>query len=245
MPIYENRRNAENFVTFSEADLQKIICGCSSSAEAIAAEVKPGTIVYCEAWYGTVVSEFAAALQAELVKAGKAAELISAAGCFKPADVIAEQKHRWITDEPAFGRVNENESLTDYLDAAGVEKGGLASPVAQGAVGVAEEKEVKIFLLRGVAGRHERILYTVGVAVAQQHPQTVPEHQFFRRLTGTEIAVAGYLLHGEPGKEHPQFLCIPPAVPQMDDEVGFCFFHGPGHGLHITVGVGEHQNGHG
>ena len=28
MPIYENRRNAENFVTFSEADLRKIICGC-------------------------------------------------------------------------------------------------------------------------------------------------------------------------------------------------------------------------
>ena len=122
MPIYENRRNAENFVTFPETSLSNIVCGCAAGAAAVAAEVQPGSIIYCEAWYGTAVAEYSAALQQELVKSGKAAELISAAGCFKPADVIAEQKHRWITDEPAFGRVNENESLTDYLDPAGVEK---------------------------------------------------------------------------------------------------------------------------
>ena len=55
-------------------------------------------------------------------------------------------------------------------DAAGVQEQGLAPHVHQGLVGVAEEKQVQVLLLSGVARRQKLLLHAVGVAMAHQHP---------------------------------------------------------------------------
>ena len=118
MPIYENRRNAENYLRIPAEKLSGIVSGCAGCAAAAAAAAAPGTLLLCEAWYGTAVADFAAALGKDLTAAGGRVRLISAARAFKSQSAIAEQKHRWITDEPAFGRVNEGETLESYTDAA-------------------------------------------------------------------------------------------------------------------------------
>ena len=74
-----------------------------------------GTVI-CESWYGTEVENFAVALSTKLTAAGQTVRRVSAAGFFLSPDQVSVLKHQWITDEPAFGRVNDSGTLDDYLD---------------------------------------------------------------------------------------------------------------------------------
>lgn len=122
MPIYENRQNAENHIhlslqqmntiTTSEHVFTKIV----DSVKSILAS-KTGAILRCEGWYGVDYAALGIKLQNLFQeKTNRSVEVISASKFFKSHEKIAEQKHPWITDEPAFGRVNEGESLADYTD---------------------------------------------------------------------------------------------------------------------------------
>ena len=80
-------------------------------------------------------------------------------------------------------------------------------------MGVAEEEEVQILLLGGVAGVQQGLLHTIGVAVAEEDAVAPDGQQQLRGGLDVEIAVAGDLLQGdvrEPGMEP---LSVPPAVP--------------------------------
>lgn len=118
MPIYENRQNAENNVTLSP-NLQKEIFCCEQAFSKIADEVVSGkfSVVRCDGWYGVDYIGIAEKLAAELSRSGRETVRISASRFYKPFAEIMEQKHPWITDEPAFGRVNADETLGDYLSA--------------------------------------------------------------------------------------------------------------------------------
>ena len=107
MPIYENRCNAENHLRFTQERLLDIVCGCDAGAEKIAGTVKNKSVILCEAWYGTPVREFAGILSEKLTSSGKKVQLIPASVCFKNQAEISAMKQVWITEEPAFGRVNE------------------------------------------------------------------------------------------------------------------------------------------
>ena len=126
-------------------------------------------------------------------------------------------------------------------DAAGVQEQGLSPPVHQGAVGVAEEEQVQILLLGGKTGGSQRLLDAVGVAVTHQNAEILQAQQPLRRLVGAEVAVAGHLLEGDLGKAPLELLAVPPAVPQMEDQVGIRALHGPLHGLDGPVGIGKYQ----
>ena len=120
MPIYENRSNAENLLRLPQEKLLDIVCGCDAGAEKIAGTVKNKSVILCESWYGTPVREFAGLLSEKLISAGKKVKLIPASDCFKSLEEISAMKQVWITEEPAFGRVNEGETLEDYISQTAV-----------------------------------------------------------------------------------------------------------------------------
>ena len=121
MPIYENRANTENFVEISPALQKEIYCGDKAFAKIADAAVAGNfSVVRCDGWYGVDYAGVAEKLTAELAKAGRQAVRVSASRFYKPFAEIMEQKHPWITDEPAFGRVNEGETLGDYASAEAV-----------------------------------------------------------------------------------------------------------------------------
>ena len=127
MPIYENRQNAENFVSLSNEKLKQIISGeqvfCKVTESLAEKSVAgKGSLLILDGWYGVDYGSIGEKLRKHVSeKTGKETEIVPAAGFFKDLDSVMAQKHPWITDEPAFGRVNEGEILSDYTDTAKVE----------------------------------------------------------------------------------------------------------------------------
>ena len=123
MPIYENRENAENKVSLNQEKLNRIINGTNVFSEitagALAKFSGKGGVICLDGWYGVDYAGIVQKIE-NILKEKSPVEVkaVPAAGFFKSLDLILEQKHPWITDEPAFGRVNEGEILSDYTDSA-------------------------------------------------------------------------------------------------------------------------------
>lgn len=122
MPIYENRENSDNRVNLSAAEFAAVTSG-NEAYQTLARTVKEringsnGLLIACETWYGVECKDLSSKLKSALENAGmKRVVCISASRLFKNYDAVMEQKHQWITDEPAFGRVNNIETLADYSD---------------------------------------------------------------------------------------------------------------------------------
>ena len=69
------------------------------------------------------------------------------------------------------------EGLEIVPDAAGVDEKGLAPHVHQGGMGVAEEQQVQVFLLRLQSRPQQGLLHPQGVAVADHHPLVLDEKE--------------------------------------------------------------------
>ena len=136
------------------------------------------------------------------------------------------------------------EGLEIVPDAAGVDEKRLAPPVHQGAVGMAEKQQVRLFLLRLIPGPEQGLLYPQGVAVAEEDALVLDKEETLRLLKGAVIAVAGDLLQGDVRKALLEPLGVPPAVSQMEDEPGLDLFHRLNHVVYISVGIGENQDLH-
>ena len=123
MPIYENRENAENRVSLNQEKLNRIINGTNVFSEitagALAKFSGKGGVICLDGWYGVDYAGIVQKIE-NILKEKSPVEVkaVPAADFFKSLDLILEQKHPWITDEPAFGRVNEGEILSDYTDSA-------------------------------------------------------------------------------------------------------------------------------
>ncbi len=136
MPIYENRHNSENYITLTAAQKSQLTRGTASIAalaDAVASKLTgaAGTAVRLDGWYGVDYAAISKALADDIVaKTGRKVTFISASTFFKDSDAIAVQKHPWITDEPAFGCVNVEETLGDYADAAKIAAGRAAVDAA-------------------------------------------------------------------------------------------------------------------
>ena len=126
MPIYENRRNSENYVQLTSKQQEALASGVASFqviAEAVLRKRtdSAGAVLRLDGWYGVDYPVISDAVKAELEKLGGCkVEQISASCLFLPWEKIAEKKHPWITDEPAFGCVNIEETLGDYADGKAV-----------------------------------------------------------------------------------------------------------------------------
>ena len=109
---------------------------------------------------------------------------------------------------------------------------------------MAEEEQVQLLLLRGEARQQERRFDPVGMAVAHQDPLAAQYQQLFRGGVREEVTVARHLFQRDVRKAVPEPLPVPPAVPQVQDQIRYGQFHRPDHGRHGTVGVREYQNVH-
>ena len=152
-------------------------------------------------------------------------------------EVPSVQRHRPAVQTAIFNGHHTVEGTGIVPDAAGVQKQGPAPHVHQRAVGVAEEEQIQRLLFRRVAGVEQGLLDTVGMTVAEEDPLFPQDQQLLRRLPGTAITVARHLLQRDVRELFMEPLSIPPAVSQMEDQVGIRAFHCQFHIGEIPVGI--------
>ena len=127
MPLYEDRRNAENKIKVSNECLDSVIVGTKNSLDALldsiakkAAMLGRGPVVALDGWYGidwNIISK--SLLSADTDKA--IAKAININGVYLDEEKIAEYKKDYITDDPCFGKVNSQGSIYDLMDNAKLE----------------------------------------------------------------------------------------------------------------------------
>ena len=128
MPLYEDRKNAENIITVTGECYDEIITDNESVYTEIiraiknkSAELKRPIITAFEGWYGvewtTIISSLKQADPDNIIKS-----YINMNGYFKPIDEIKDYKQENMTDDPAFGYVNGNGTIEDLLDREKIEK---------------------------------------------------------------------------------------------------------------------------
>ena len=114
MPIYENRRNAENLVRIAPEALSQVRHGFDAGLDALAEAVrtKNACCLLLDGWYGIDWKTIVPALQSRLNNA----KALSCASIYYDAAKLAELKTEWITEDPCFGKVNNVGTLDDFID---------------------------------------------------------------------------------------------------------------------------------
>ncbi|MCL2665083.1 MAG: hypothetical protein FWE82_05670 [Defluviitaleaceae bacterium] len=120
MPLYEYRKNAENFIKVSDACLNSFADGTQAVLAAIEKAVRSKEtsgrkpVIAFDGWYGvdwkTINEKF------------KDYEKYDIANVFINRKKIAEYKQAYVTDDPGFGRVNSEGRIADLIDNAKLEK---------------------------------------------------------------------------------------------------------------------------
>ncbi len=121
MPLYEDRRNAENYIAVSDQCKHALIAGTQPVINALLHEIKERSsnmgrpiLVAFDGWYGI---EWDAIMEA--MKACDADSVIknywSASQLFQSQADIAAYKKPYITEDPGFGFVNSDGHLEDLL----------------------------------------------------------------------------------------------------------------------------------
>ena len=111
-------------------------------------------------------------------------------------------------------------------------------------MGVAEEEQVQVFLLRRQPRPHQGLFDAVGVPVAHQDPHVPQEQKPLRGLGAAEITVAGDLLQGQLRQTVMETLTVPPAVPQVQNQPGRLPLRRLEHIGDVSMGIGQDQNLH-
>lgn len=126
MPLYEYRKNAENKVVIPPAARDGIVCGSPAVCERLVRLLRetrtpqrPATLAV-DGWYGVDWAE----LEAGLLRAAKGQNLslavVSTAELFCDENHIDKYRQPYVSDDPSFGRVNDNGVIEDILDAGKV-----------------------------------------------------------------------------------------------------------------------------
>lgn len=124
MPIYENRVNAENRVQLSGKAEDRIAIDQSTVYDWLLPRERL-TSGYClavDGWYGVSWSELAENLSEAARQRGGTPVTVLASEMFIPQERIDEYRRAFLTDDPGFGRVNQDGSIADILDAQAVSR---------------------------------------------------------------------------------------------------------------------------
>jgi len=128
MPLYEDRRNAENVITIPKGDCDKIITGnnhvyaelINAVKEKAGALGRPVTAAF-DGWYGVewdgIISGLKQADKENVVKS-----YVNMSGYYKPVEEIKEYKQKFMTGDPAFGYVNGEGTIEDLLGCGKIDK---------------------------------------------------------------------------------------------------------------------------
>lgn len=114
MPLYEYKKNAENRIRLPKAMSENIVCGSKEVLKSIAdkiAEVGNGLVVF-DGWYGVDWDSIVEYLKAELPDV----RFTNSATLFKASEIIDEYRRPFLTDDPAFGWVNDQGVLENIMD---------------------------------------------------------------------------------------------------------------------------------
>ena len=130
-------------------------------------------------------------------------------------------------------------------DAAGIDEPGVAPAIDQRAMGMTEEEKIQLLFLGGISGREQRLLHTVGMAMAEEDTLVLHEDQLFSGEVGAEVAVARHLFQRDVGEVFVECFRVTPAISQMNDHAGRGLLHRPDHIFNVAVRVGENQHLHG
>jgi hypothetical protein len=122
MPLYESRKNAENYITLKAKWRDAIVIGPDAVVKAIvqllaAKKAKSRALrVAFDGWYGIDWSSLVAALQRHAATAGIKLSFRAILEIFKSREEIAAYKHAFTeTDDPGFGVVNTDGHIIDLL----------------------------------------------------------------------------------------------------------------------------------
>lgn len=131
MPLYEDRRNAENKIVVPAEWRKSIAVGPEAVTEAILHEImkrsprgaaKHTVTAAFDGWYGVDWPAIIRALRERAKGQGVRIEFVDVASVFKsPHDIAAYKTKFTVTDDPGFGVVNDSGVLKDLMDAAKVE----------------------------------------------------------------------------------------------------------------------------
>ncbi len=119
MPLYEDRRNAENRIKISNDAKDSIIFGSDNVIASIAESKKDqdGKMrISLDGWYGVDFQKIVSAVQEKFENQGLDVELISTNTLFKSLGDIKRYKQKFITDDPGFGYANRDGCIQDLMD---------------------------------------------------------------------------------------------------------------------------------
>lgn len=124
MPLYEDRRNAENLIEVSQACQDAVICGTGRTFEVIIDSIlqkqtllNRRVVAAFDGWYGIDWNAIVSALKQRLASEGRQWSFISAHSLYQSAQALRAYKQPFITDDPAFGYVNTDGRIEEIMDA--------------------------------------------------------------------------------------------------------------------------------
>ena len=128
MPLYEDRRNADNKITVSSACRDSIVMGTKDTISSLLAGIKEKTVllgrapvVALDGWYG-VDWKAIAALFVEADAEKSVDRYIDINGLFKNREAIAAYKKPFLTEDPGFGFVNDKGHVIDLMNVSALDK---------------------------------------------------------------------------------------------------------------------------
>lgn len=123
MPLYEDRRNADNKIKVSTAVSDSIIFGADASIKSMITLIKEhnatkgntATLAF-EGWYGIEWEQIIDALAKAAAKEGLKIEFLHINTAFKAIEEINKYKQTYITEDPGFGWVNMEGKVQEIMD---------------------------------------------------------------------------------------------------------------------------------
>jgi hypothetical protein len=129
MPLYEDRRDAENRVKIERELADSIVLGTPASLEAavsrirdLAVRLKRPVAAVFDGWYGVEWERLRSGLSEWGVKTGVSSELVDVNSCYRGPDHIKKYREPFTAGDPGFGRVNSEGRIRDLMDEARAEE---------------------------------------------------------------------------------------------------------------------------
>jgi len=127
MPLYEYRKNAENVISVPAETRDSVVTGSAAVFDAIAARMaerrskKGGVTAAFDGWYGVDWKRITEGAASAARAAGMPVTFCPSASLMKPAAEIDAYRKPFETDDPSFGWVNSDGTISDLFDAKRVE----------------------------------------------------------------------------------------------------------------------------
>lgn len=122
MPLYEDKKNAENIIKISEDNKNSVIFDTEKVIGKITELLGTGKAnIAFDGWYGVDFAALVSNVKEVLEIKGINAEFINANEIFKTVAELKEYKQTYVTDDPGFGYVNSEGVIEDIMSADAID----------------------------------------------------------------------------------------------------------------------------